>query len=81
MLSDPRTLPFFRELLTAGFTDPDPEFCEVTRAIVMVRRFTGRLEPNIKYAGVDAGAMRAASDAAEQVFEEARAVLRPVTLI
>jgi hypothetical protein len=81
VLSDPRTLPFFRELLTAGFTDPDPEFCEVTRAIVMVRRFTGRLEANIKYAGVDAVALQAAADAAERVFEEARAVLKPVTLI
>src|SRR5439155_703293 len=36
-------LPLFEELLVAGHTDPDVDRCEVTRALVMVRRATGRV--------------------------------------
>ncbi len=81
VLAAPATLPFLRALLTAGFTDHDPERCEVTRALVMVRRLAGRLEPNIKYPDLEADGVVAAVDAAEGTFERARAVLNPVTVI
>ena len=81
VLQDPTTLPFFRELLTAGFTDHDPERCEVTRALVMVRRFTGRIEPSTKYPDVDSEQAVRTIDEAEAAFERARAVLTPVVVI
>ena len=81
VLTDPATLPFLRDLLTAGFTDPDPDRCEVTRALVLVRRLTGRLEPSIKYLDTGAELVRQAVDAAEAGFERSRTVLNPVTLI
>ena len=81
VLAAPATLPFFRELLTAGFTDQDPERCEVTRALVMVRRLTGALEPNIKYRDIEASEVAAAVDVAETAFDRARGVLTPVTVI
>ena len=81
VLADPATLPFFRSLLIAGFTDADPEYCEVTRALVMVRRFTGRLEPNTKYGELDAPAVDEALAHAGLVFERRSAALRPVRVI
>jgi hypothetical protein len=81
VLGDPVTLPFLKDLLVAGFTDPDPEYCEVTRALVMVRRLTGRLAPNSKYVDLDDPAMVATLDAAERSFERLRDVLRPVAVI
>lgn len=80
VLDDPVTLPFFRELLVTGHTDPDPEHCEVTRALVLVRRFTGILEPNAKFPELGA-AVAVAIDAAEETFDDARAELRPVFVI
>src|SRR5207245_1370146 len=38
VLCDPRSLPLFEQLLVTGHTDPDLERCEVTRALVAVRR-------------------------------------------
>lgn len=81
VLADPDTLVFFRELLTAGFTDHDPERCEVTRALVMVRKFTGQVEPNIKFSDVSSPEVADALDAAQVTFERGRAVLNPVTVI
>lgn len=81
VLNDPTTLPFFRGLLTAGHTDPDPEHCEVSRALVMVRRFTGRLEPNSKYGDLSAERVHAALHRAEVRFRERRDVLTPVVVI
>jgi hypothetical protein len=81
VLQDPATLPFFRQLLTAGFTDQDPERCEVTRALVMVRRFTGRTEPNSKYLRVESAEVVGALLEAEVAFERARALLTPVVVI
>lgn len=81
VLADPATLPFFRSLLTAGYTDADPEYCEVTRALVMVRRFTGRIEPNSKYPDPDAPGVLGALGEAESVFRERRARLNPVSVI
>ena len=81
VLRDVRTLPFFRDLLTAGFTDHDPERCEVTRALVMVRRFTGRAEPNAKYPDALAPEVAGVIAEAEAAFERSRAVLTPVVVI
>ena len=81
VLDDPATLPLFRELLTAGHTAPDPEHCEVTRALVMVRRFTGRTAPNSKYADVSDPSVTRVLDAAEVVFGARREILSPVVVI
>lgn len=81
VLADPGTLPFFRTLLTAGYTDPDPEHCEVTRALVVVRRLTGKLEPNSKFPDADAPGVREALAQAENLFERRRTTLRPVMVI
>ena len=81
VLRDPATLPFFRELLTAGFTDHDPERCEVTRALVMVRRFTGRTEPNSKFVDTESDEVARAMGEAETAFERVREVLNPVAVI
>jgi len=81
VLADPGTLPFFRSLLTAGYTDPDPEHCEVTRALVMVRRLTGNVEPNSKYPDPDAAGVAEALAQAERLFEQGSGRLRPVTVI
>ena len=81
VLDDPATLPFFRELLVTGHTDPHPQHCEVTRALVMVRRFTGRLEPNTKFSDVaDADVLRTIAEA-EVAFEGTRELLSPVVVI
>jgi hypothetical protein len=81
VLADPATLPFFRTLLTAGYTHADPEYCEVTRALVMVRRFTGRLEPNSKYRDLDPPEVLAAVEEADGAFERCPAALTPVSVI
>jgi hypothetical protein len=81
VLADPATLPFFRALLTSGYTDPDPEHCEVTRALVMVRRFTGRLEANSKFPDVSAANVPEALAQAEELYERRSAALRPVVVI
>jgi hypothetical protein len=81
VLRDPSTLPFFRELLTAGFTDHDPERCEVTRALVMVRWFTGRAEANSKYLDVESSDVATAIVQAEVAFERSRTLLTPVVVI
>jgi hypothetical protein len=81
VLHDPSTLRFFRDLLTAGFTDHDPERCEVTRALVMVRRFTGSSEANSKYPNPELPAVARAIAQAEAAFEGARLQLTPVVVI
>jgi hypothetical protein len=81
VLADPGTLPFFRSLLVAGFTDADPEYCEVTRALVMVRRFTGRLEPNTKYRDLDRPEVSEVLAEADAVFRRRSAAFRPVSVI
>jgi len=81
VLEDPRTLDFFRTLLVAGFTDSDPEHCEVTRALIAVRRLTGRLEPNAKYPDLDAPDVLRALQRAERRFERRRSALTPVSVI
>ncbi len=81
VLEERATLPFFRELLIAGHTDRDPVHCEVTRALVMVRRFTGVVEPNSKYPDVSAPSVGVAIDRAAAIFERERGILRPVEVI
>lgn len=81
VLDDPTTLPFFRGLLTTGYTDAEPERCEVTRALVMVRRFTGRVEPNAKFGEVPSATVVRALDRAELAFERRRRRLTPVVVI
>ncbi len=81
VLADPATLPFFRSLLVAGFTDADPEYCEVTRALVMVCRFTGRLEPSTKYGEMDGPAVYEALAQADAAFQRRSTALRPVSVI
>jgi hypothetical protein len=81
VLRDPATLEFFRGLLTAGFTDVDPEYCEVTRALVIVRRLTGRLEESAKYRDPCAAGVREAVDLAERLYDRRRSAIRVVQVI
>jgi len=81
VLGDRRSLPLFQELLVAGYTDPDPDHCEVIRALVAVRKLTGRLAPSIKFADVERDELSRVLDDAERRFEAARDRLEPVTVI
>ncbi len=81
VLDERDTLGFFRGLLTAGHTHQHPIHCEVTRALVMVRRFTGQLEPNAKFSELDSPRVLEALDRAEAVFQAEREVLTPVAVI
>jgi hypothetical protein len=81
VLADRDTLPFFRSLLVAGFTDADPEYCEVTRGLVMVYRFTGRLEPNTKYGDLEATRVSQALAQADVAYQRRSRTLSPVAVI
>ncbi len=81
VLGDREALPLFEGLLVAGHTAPDPDCCEVTRALVAVRKLTGRVAPSAKFADATAEDVCRALDAAERRFEAARDTLQPVTVI
>jgi hypothetical protein len=81
VLGDERTLPLFEELLVSGHTAPDVGRCEVTRALVAVRRLTGRVAPSSKFAGVDDATVQRIIDDAERRFAEERDRIAPVVLI
>ena len=81
VLADPQSLPLFQELLVAGHTDPDFDHCEVTRALVAVRKLTGRLAPSIKFPDVALGGVSQVLDDAERRFDAARDRLEPVTVL
>ncbi len=81
VLGEPACLPLFEQLLVAGHTDSDPDRCEVTRALVGVRKITGRTAPSAKFADPDDPAVRSVLDAAEQRFEAERDRLSAVTVI
>lgn len=81
VLNDQGTLPFLRGLLTSGYTHRHPEFCEVTQALVMVRRFTGRVEPNVKFSDGEDSEVHTFLDRAAQIFEQRRETLHPVKVI
>src|SRR5207245_1742194 len=69
VLCDPRSLPLFEQLLVTGHTDPDLERCEVTRALVAVRKLTGRLAPSSKFADAAEEVVQRTLDDAERRFE------------
>jgi hypothetical protein len=81
VLADPRTLGFYRDLLVTGHTAPDPERCEVTHALVMVRRFTGGVAPSAKFTDDARGDVGARLDAAERQFEQTREALHPAVVM
>ena len=81
VLNEPRTLPFFRALLTTGHTNSEPGQCEVTRALVMVKRFTGKVEPNVKYTDFPASEVDRLLSQAEATFGAERELLHPVSVI
>jgi hypothetical protein len=81
VLGEAIALPLFEELLVTGHTDPDPVHCEVTRALVAVRKLTGRLAPSAKYPDVELPEVSHAVDSAQRRFEEERDCLEPVTVI
>ncbi len=80
-LASESVLPFLRDLLVAGHTFADPEQCEVTRSLVLVRRLTGRIEPNIKFADSRDPQVGTVLDHAESLFDSRRDVLVPVVVI
>lgn len=81
VLGDPRSLALFEGLLVAGHTDPDVDRCEVTRALVAVRKLTGRVAPSTKFGDADAPTVRRRLDDAERRFEADRDRILPVTVI
>lgn len=72
VLAEQRTLPLFEELLVTGHTDPDVDRCEVTRALVAVRRLTGRVAQSSKFVDGDDPAVLRALAEAERHFDEQR---------
>ena len=80
VLADPVALPLYRELAVAGHTDPDPRCCEVTHALVMLRRLTGVVPPSSKFGDRRVG-VGVWLDAAEACFTAERDQLRPVALL
>src|SRR6266705_3232263 len=68
VLGDPAALPLFEELLIAGHTDPDAGRCEVTRALVAVRKFTGRVAPSSKFSDTEEPDVVSALVEAQRVF-------------
>src|SRR6266849_10314 len=81
VLGEECSLPLFEELLVAGHTDPDLDRCEVTRALVMVRRATGRVAQSSKFADGDEGVVLRTLDEAERRFEATRDRIVPVVVI
>ncbi|HET7790330.1 MAG TPA: hypothetical protein VFK78_05975 [Gemmatimonadales bacterium] len=81
VLADPATLPLFEELLVTGHTDRDFDRCEVTRALVAVRKLTGRVAPSAKFSDAAAREVQRALDDAERIFEAERDRLEPVVVI
>jgi hypothetical protein len=81
VLDDPAALPLYEELLVAGHTDPDLDRCEVTRALVGVRKLTGRVAPSSKFPDPAEPSVRRALDEAERLFDEERDRLLPVVVI
>src|SRR2546425_5531251 len=81
VLGEESSVPLFEELLVTGHTDPDVDRCEVTRALVAVRRVTGRVAPSSKFADDDEAAVLRALDDAERRFESTRDRIVPVVVI
>jgi hypothetical protein len=81
VLGEESSLPLFEELLVTGHTDPDVDRCEVTRALVAVRRLTGRVAQSSKFADTDSATVRRTLDDAERQFESTRHRIVPVVVI
>ena len=81
VLGDPAALPLFEELLVAGHTDPDAGRCEVTRALVAVRKLTGRVAASSKFPDPEEPTVIRALDEAQRIFEEEKDRLEPVVVI
>ena len=81
LLGDPASLPLYQELLVTGHTDADPDHCEVTRALVAVRKLTGRLAPSAKFPDIELPEVSLVLDDAERRFDAARDRLDPVTVL
>ena len=81
VLGDPAALPLYEELLVAGHTDPDLGRCEVTRALVGVRKLTGRVAASSKYPNPEEPGVIRALDEAQRIFEEEKDQLQPVVVI
>ena len=81
VLGEASSLPLFEELLVTGHTDPDVDRCEVTRALVAVRRLTGRVAQSAKFADGEAATVRRTLDDAERRFESTPHRIVPVVVI
>lgn len=81
VLQDPATVPLLEELCVAGHTAADPDRCEVTLALVALRKLTGRLAPNVKFPDPDGAPAREALTHAERHCAAAADRLCPVTVI
>jgi hypothetical protein len=81
VLGEEASLPLFEELLVTGHTDPDVDRCEVTRALVAVRRLTGRVAPSSKFTEDASEVVRRTLDDAERRFETTRHRIVPVVVI
>ena len=81
VLGDPAALPLYEELLVTGHTDPDLGRCEVTRALVGVRKLTGRVAASSKFPDPDEPRVIRALDEAQRIFEEEKDQLQPVVVI
>jgi hypothetical protein len=81
VLNAAESLDFLRRLLTAGHTHAALERCEVTRALVAVRRLTGAIEPNAKFRAAGRPDVARLLDRAERRFRRLGEVIRPVELI
>ena len=81
VLGDPAALPLYEELLVAGHTDPDLGRCEVTRALVGVRKLTGRVAASSKFPDPERPDVIRALDEAQRLFEEEKDRLQPVVVI
>lgn len=80
VLADPVTVPLYHELAAAGHTAADPTRCEVTHALVMLRRLTGTVPVNSKFPEGEPGTA-AWLDRAEARYEADRHVLHPVAVL
>jgi len=81
VLDDPAALPLYEELLVAGHPDPDAGRCEVTRALVAVRKLTGRVAASSKFPDPEEPDVIRALDEAQRIFEAEKDRLEPVVVI
>jgi len=73
-------VPLYQQLAAAGHTAADPARCEVSHALVMLRRLTGEVPANSKFPEDEPTAV-AWLDRAEAQYEADRHVLRPVAVL